>query len=75
MGMIIHIPRQFMQGHPGKQPANDSAQLLKVADAFAFAKFGVPALLMPVSQREVLLQQMHQALEALDAVAAPEIAS
>jgi hypothetical protein len=76
MSQIYHIPLAVTMRHGtwGKQPANDSAELLKVADAFAFAKFGVPAMLMPVYQREVLLQQMHQALLAIDA-ASPELAS
>jgi hypothetical protein len=72
VAQIYHIPARFVHGP--KQPANDSHELLKVADAFAFAKFGVPAMLMPVYQREVLLQQMHQALLAIEA-ASPEMAS
>ena len=72
MGRLYHIPQAITQRHSmwtptPKTPPSDSAELLRLCDAVALSKFGVPALLLSVAERELLLLHIGNYLMAQDA--------
>lgn len=70
MGMIIHLPKQFMQAQPPwvPQPSSEQAAILEIADLVSFKRCGVISALLSVEQRELLLAAVGELLADLDAV-------
>jgi hypothetical protein len=69
--IIAHIPKRITYRHgmfTPKTPPSDSAELLRLADALSLAKFGVPALLLSIKERELLLAHVGRYLAAEDAM-------